>query len=102
MAHLSGVQAHFAVSAWFYSSVRVRQQGMLPLQDGSHKDCLLFVPQTTVVPKLRYICEMTKGMGKFFDGSKEMLNGWYKEVAIVAMLQLLQLLQCCNKVYSTR
>ena len=55
--------------------------------------------------KLRYICEMTKGMGKnFFEGggSKEMLNGWYKEVAIVAMLQLLQLLQCCNKVYSTR
>ena len=38
----------FAVSAWFYSSVRVRQQGMLPLKDGSHKDCLLFVPQTSM------------------------------------------------------
>ena len=46
-----------------------------------------------------------KGNGeKFFlrEVGEEMLNGWYKEVAIVAMLQLLQLLQCCNKVYSTR
>ena len=65
MAHLSGVQAHFAVSAWFYSSVRVRQQGMLPLQDGSHKDCLLFVPQTRMRQSYD-ILRMTKGMGKNF------------------------------------
>ena len=49
MADICGVQAHFAVSAWFLFIGRgVRQQGMLPLQDGSHKDCLLFVPQTTM------------------------------------------------------
>ena len=54
--------------------------------------------------KLRYICVMAKGMGKFFEGGGRGNVKWmvYKEVAIVAMLQLLQLLQCCNKVYSTR
>ena len=58
------MKAHFAVSAWFYSSVRVRQQGMLSLQDGSHKDCLLFVPQTTMRQSYDIFAKWQKGMGK--------------------------------------
>ena len=34
------MQAHFAVSAWFLFIGEGEAAGMLPLQDGSHKDCL--------------------------------------------------------------
>ena len=67
-AHLCGVQAHFAVAAWFYSAVGVRLQGMLSLQDGSHKDCLLVVRQTTMRQRYDIFAKRQREWGKFFEG----------------------------------
>ena len=46
--------------------------------------------------KLRYICVMAKGMGKFFlrEVGEGMLNGSYKEVAIVAIVAIVACRNC--------
>ena len=103
------MQAHFAVSAWFYSSVRVRQQGMLPLQDGSHKDCLLFVPQTTMRQSYDIFAKRQREWGKIFlrEVGEEMLKQrgvietrWITNAAISAISAILQFCNFCNLHYS--
>ena len=55
----------FAVSAWFYSSVRVGQQGMLSLQDGSHKDCLLLVVHISMQQSYDIFAKWQREWGNF-------------------------------------
>ena len=74
------MQAHFAVSAWFLFAGKGEATGNVVIVGWFAYGLLALRSAYQYAAKLRYICDMTKVMGKIVlreVGKDEMLNGWY-------------------------